>query len=288
MLFLICGALALVAGWVFASVRRSGSPAAAIPGALAAVLALAAVAQCVAVVPAGHVGVVDVFGRVSPTTLKAGLNLVNPFARVAKMSVKTQEIKEVMDVPSSEGLTMQLEVSVLYHLDPEKAADVYRSVGSDWAEVLLQPQFRSVTRGVTAEYEARALYTSEREKLAHEIAAEVRKLVEARGVVVEATPLRRLTLPQRLAAAIEEKLGAEQESQRMQFVLAKERQEADRRRIEAQGIADFQKIVSQGINEQLLKWKGIEATAKLAESQNAKVVIVGAGKDGLPVILGGQ
>jgi regulator of protease activity HflC (stomatin/prohibitin superfamily) len=145
-----------------------------------------------------------------------------------------------------------------------------------------------VTRGVTAEYEARALYTSEREKLAQSIAAEVRKLVEPRGIVVEATPLRRLTLPQRLAAAIEEKLGAEQESQRMQFVLAKERQEADRRRIEAQGIADFQRIVSQGINEQLLKWKGIEATAKLAESQNAKVVIIGAGKEGLPVILGGQ
>jgi Fe-S cluster biosynthesis and repair protein YggX len=99
---------------------------------------------------------------------------------------------------------------------------------------------------------------------------------------------RKITLPARLAAAIEEKLGAEQESQRMQFVLAREKQEADRRRIEAQGIADFQHIVSQGINEQLLKWKGIEATQKLAESQNTKVVIVGSGKDGLPVILGGQ
>jgi regulator of protease activity HflC (stomatin/prohibitin superfamily) len=288
MLFLVCVVGALVAAAVFASVRKSGSPAAIVPGLLAAIFVLGAVAQCVVVVPAGHVGVVDLFGRVSPLTLKAGLNLVNPFARVAKMSVKTQEMKEVMDVPSSEGLTVQLEVSILYHLDPEKASEVYRTVGSSYSEVILQPQFRSVTRGVTAEYEARALYTSEREKLAQEIAAEVRKLVEPRGVVVEATPLRKLTLPTRLAAAIEEKLGAEQESQRMQFVLAKERQEADRRRIEAQGIADFQKIVSQGINEQLLKWKGIEATAKLAESQNAKVVIVGSGRDGLPVILGGQ
>ena len=288
MLFLVCLVGALVSAAVLVTVRRTASPVAVVPAVVAALFVLGAVAQCVVVVPAGHVGVVDVFGRVSPGTLKAGLNLVNPFARVARMSVKTLELKEVMDVPSSEGLTMQLEVSVLYHLDPEKAAEVYRSVGSDYAEVVLQPQFRSVTRGVTAEYEARALYTSEREKLAQEIAAEVRKLVEPRGVVVEATPLRRLTLPPRLAAAIEEKLGAEQESQRMQFVLAKERQEADRRRIEAQGIADFQKIVSQGINEQLLKWKGIEATAKLAESQNTKVVIVGSGKDGLPVILGGQ
>jgi regulator of protease activity HflC (stomatin/prohibitin superfamily) len=288
MLFLICVVGALVAAVVFVAVRRSNPTAAVAPGLLAGLFTLGALAQCVVVVPAGHVGVVDLFGRVSTQTRKAGLNLVNPLARVAKMSVKTQEMKEIMDVPSSEGLTMQLEVSVLYHLDPEKAADVYRTVGSDYSGVILQPQFRSVTRGVTAEYEARALYTSEREKLAQSIAAEVRKLVEPRGIVVEATPLRRLTLPQRLAAAIEEKLGAEQESQRMQFVLAKERQEADRRRIEAQGIADFQRIVSQGINEQLLKWKGIEATAKLAESQNAKVVIIGAGKEGLPVILGGQ
>jgi len=145
-----------------------------------------------------------------------------------------------------------------------------------------------VTRGVTAQYEARALYTSEREKLAEAIATELRRLVEPRGITVEATPLRKLTLPARLAAAIEEKLGAEQESQRMQFVLAKERQEADRRRIEAQGIADFQRIVTTGINDQLLRWKGIEATLKIAESQNAKVVIVGSGKDGLPLILGGQ
>ena len=131
-------------------------------------------AQAVVVVPAGHVGVVDLFGRVSPETLKSGLNLVNPLARVVKMSIKTQDMKEVMDVPSQEGLTVQLEVSVLFHLDPEKAGDVYRTVGTEYAEVLLQPQFRSVTRGVTAQYEARALYTSEREKLAEVIATDLR------------------------------------------------------------------------------------------------------------------
>jgi regulator of protease activity HflC (stomatin/prohibitin superfamily) len=151
---------------------------------------------------------------------------------------------------------MQLESSALFHLDPEKAADVYKTVGTDWVSVLLAPQFRSVTRGVTAQYEAKALYTSEREQLALEIAKDLRTLVEPRGVVIEVTPLRKLTLPARLAAAIEEKLGAEQESQRMQFVLAKERQEADRRRI--------------------------EATLKISESQNAKVVIIGSGKEGLP------
>lgn len=282
----VIGAVLMVLGW---RVTRGASPPAATGfGAAALLLALFALTRCLAVVPAGHVGVVDLFGSVSAQTLKSGLNVVNPLARVARMSVKTQEIKEIMEVPSREGLTMQLEASALFHLDPEKAADVYKSVGGDYVEVLLQPQFRSVTRGVTAQSEARALYTSEREQLAETIAAELRQRVEPRGIAVESTPLRKLTLPKRLAAAIEEKLGAEQESQRMEFVLTREKQEAERRRIEAQGIADFQRTVSQGIDERLLRWKGIEATEKLAASQNTKIVIVGAGKDGLPVILGGQ
>jgi prohibitin 1 len=249
---------------------------------------LAALASCLTVVPAGHVGVIDFFGRVSPNTLKAGINLVNPLARVVKMSVKTQEMKEGMDVPSKEGLSVQLEVSVLYHLDPEKAADVYKSVGENYTSILLEPQFRSVSRGVTAGFEAKALYTSERELLANQIYEHLRGLVEPRGISIESTPLRRVGLPRGLSQSIEEKLRAEQESQRMQFVLAKERQEAERKRIEAQGIADFQNIVARGISEQLLRWKGIEATERLANSANAKTVIVGSGKDGLPLILGSQ
>ncbi len=252
------------------------------------VLAVVALAQAFVVVPAGHVGVVDFFGRVSDNALQPGVRFVNPLARVIRMSIQTQEIKEVMDVPSKEGLAMQLEVSALFHLDPEKAADVYRTVGTNYVGVLLEPQFRAVARGVTASYEAKALYTSERESVAAVITGDVRKLVAPRGVTVEATPLRKLTLPDRLRSAIEEKLGAEQESQRMQFVLLKERQEADRKRIEAQGIADFQRIVAQGISDPLLRWKGIEATLKIAESSNAKVVVVGSGKDGLPLILGGS
>ncbi len=288
MLFVVLLVLSLAAFAIARAVRGS-TPGIAPPVAIAGVLlALLSLTQTFTVVPAGTVGVVDFFGNVSPVALKAGINLVNPFARIVKMSVKTQEIKEQMDVPSKEGLTMRLESSVLFHLDPEKAADVYRTVGTEWISVLLEPQARSVTRGVTAGYEAKALYTSEREHLADVMAEDLRKLVGPRGVVVETAPLRSLTLPPRLAAAIEEKLGAEQESQRMQFVLMKERQEADRRRIEAQGISDFQRIVSQGINEQLLKWKAIEATLEISKSPNAKVVVIGAGKEGLPVILGGE
>jgi regulator of protease activity HflC (stomatin/prohibitin superfamily) len=290
MTFVLALLLVLIGLTVFvfltrAGVLRGGSARGA--GVLVVgVFALLALSKTITVIPAGHVGVVDLFGQVSPTTLKSGIQFVNPLARVVKMSIQTQEIKETMDVPSKEGLTMQIEVSVLYHLDPEKAQEVYRTVGEEFVPVLLEPQFRSVTRGVTAAYEAKALSTSEREQLAHVIAADLRKLVEGRGVVVEATPMRKLTLPQRLAGAIEEKLGAEQESQRMQFVLQKEKQEADRKRIEAEGISDFQKIVSQGINDGLLRWKGIEATMKIAESTNAKVVVIGSGKDGLPIILG--
>jgi prohibitin 1 len=239
------------------------------------------------VIPAGSVGVVDLFGRVSTETLKSGIQFVNPLARVVTMSIKTQELKEVMDVPSKEGLTMNIEVSVLFHLDPEKAADVYRTIGQDFVPVILEPQFRSVTRGVTAAYDAKALYTSEREHLAQVITGDLQKLLGPRGVLIESTPLRRLTLPQRITTAIEEKLSADQESQRMEFVLLKEKQEAERKRIEASGVADFQRIVAQGISPELLRWKGIEATMKIAESPNSKVIVIGGGKDGLPLILGG-
>lgn len=255
---------------------------------VAVIALLASITQLVRVIPAGHVGVIDLFGVVRGESLKSGIHIVNPLARVIPMSIKTQEIKEQMEVPSKEGLAMQLEVSALFHLDPEKAPEVYRTVGTSYVEILLEPQFRSVARGVTASYEAKALYTSEREHLAGLLAEELRKLVEPRGITVENTPLRKVGLPSGLSASIEQKLSAEQESQRMEFVLMKERQEADRKRIEAQGVADFQKIVSQGISEQLLKWKGIEATMEIARSQNAKVVVIGAGKDGLPLILGGQ
>jgi len=251
-------------------------------------LLLGALASCLTVIPAGYVGVVDFFGTVQENTLKSGINLINPMANVIKMSVKTQEIKEAMDVPSKEGLTVQLEISALYHLNPEKAAEVYKSVGPNYAEILVEPQFRSVSRGVTAGYDAKALYTSEREVLAHHITEQLQLLVAPRGMTIEATPLRKVGLPARLTESIEEKLRAEQESQRMEFVLTKEKQEADRKRIEAQGIADFQIIVTKGITPELLRWKGIEATEKLANSSNAKVVVIGSGKDGLPLILGGQ
>lgn len=252
-----------------------------------AVFSIVALGQCFTVIPAGHVGVVDFFGIVSEEPLLAGINPVNPLARVHKYSVQTKEHKETMRVLSREGLTIELEISALYRLNPDSAASVYKTIsGGDFEGVILIPQFRSISRAVTASFQASALYSTERERLGQAIQEELARTVSARGIIVESTPLRNVGLPSQLTEAIEQKQRADQESQRMEFILAKERQEAERKRIEAQGISDFQNIVARGISEQLLRWKGIEATEKLAGSPNAKVVVIGSGKDGLPLILG--
>ncbi|HEV2063561.1 MAG TPA: prohibitin family protein, partial [Thermoanaerobaculia bacterium] len=186
-----------------------------------------------------------------------------------------------------EGLTMDLETSVLYRLDPAKAPELYRTVGSEYASVAVVPQIRSALREVTASYEAKDLYSSQREQIAKEIFDLVNKMSGARGIITEQILLRKIGLPALVANAIQEKLKREQEAEQMKFVLQKEQQEAQRKRIEAQGIADFQKIVAQGISAQLLEWKGIEATEKLALSPNTKIVVIGNPKSGLPIILGG-
>jgi prohibitin 1 len=256
---------------------------------LAGIALLVSLSQGITQIPAGHVGVIDFFGRVSEGTLKSGVNLVNPMARVIKMSVQTKEMREQMQVLSKEGLSIALEISVLYRLDADSAANVYKTVaGGNFEEIILVPQFRSISRAATASFQASALYSLEREQLAIQIQQELAKVVGARGVIIEATPLRGVGLPPQLTEAIEQKQKADQESQRMEFILTKEKQEAERKRIEAQGIADFQRIVAAGISEQLLRWKGIEATLKISESSNSKVVIIGSGKDGLPIILGSQ
>lgn len=289
MLFLISLAAAVITFLVYRQAKkRMARSEATFALAGFGVATLLALLQCFTIIPAGTVGVVDFFGLVSDNTLKSGINVVNPIANVIKFTIKTQELKEEMNVPSTEGLSVQLEISLLYHLNQENANLIYKTVGEDYANRILIPQFRSVVRGVTAKYEAKALYTSGRETLAKEIEQELSKLVTARGVTIEAAALRQIILPPGLTNAIEEKLKAEQESQRMQFVLLKEQQEADRKRIEAKGIADFQDIVTRGISDALLKWKGIEATEKLAQSNNTKIVVIGSGKEGLPLILGGN
>jgi prohibitin 1 len=241
----------------------------------------------VTVIPAGHVGVKDFFGNVSADVLPAGVHLVLPFTRVHKMSIQTQEVKETAEVPSKEGLVMDLEGSLLYRLDPARAAEMDKTVGTNYPEVAVEPQIRSAIREVTASYEAKVMYSAEREQIARETFQLFQKMTTGRGIIAEAVLLRKIGLPPVVANAIQEKLKREQEAEQMKFVLQKEQQEAERKRIEAQGVADFQRIVAQGISPQLLEWKGIEATEKLAMSPNTKIVVVGNSKTGLPIILGG-
>ena len=289
MLFIISLLAAVAAIFIFLNAKKRYNKQEVTFSSIGIVVAsVVAVSQFWTVIPAGHVGVVDFFGVVSDNTLYPGVNLVNPIANIIKFDARTQELKEEMTVPSKEGLTVQLEISILFSLSFENANKIYKTVGEDYVEKILIPQFRSVVRGVTARYEARSLYTADREKLAKEIEEELASLVGPRGITLEAAPMRQIKLPAGLTASIEEKLKSEQESQRMTFILERERQEAERKRIEAQGIADFQNIVAKGISDQLLKWKGIEATEKLANSQNSKIIVIGSGKDGLPIILGGD
>lgn len=154
--------------------------------------------------------------------------------------------------------------------------------------MLVTTNVRRAVREVTSSHQAKALYSAEREKMSSDINQNIVAAIEPRGIVVERMLLRDVALPARLQQAIQEKLSAEQEASRMQFILLKEKQEAERNKIEAEGISSFQKIVTEGINENLLKWKGIEATKELALSGNSKVVIIGAGREGLPIIPGGD
>jgi prohibitin 1 len=236
-------------------------------------------------IPTGNVGVLTLFGRVTGETLAEGIHLINPLKSVQKLSVQTQSVKESASVPSNEGLTISLDTSLLFRLDKNMAAQVYQSVGADYGDKIVEPTLRAAIRAATSAHTANALYTNARELVQQQIQDELTKQLAPRGVVVENVLLRDVQLPAMLKSSIEAKQQAEQDALRMSFILQKEKQEAERKRIEAQGIADFQKIVATGISPQLLEWKGIEATEKLATSANAKVVIIGNPKNGLPLVL---
>ena len=234
----------------------------------------------------GHVGVLTLFGRVTNETLGEGIHLINPMKTNNELSIQTQTLKESASVPSSEGLMMALDTSLIYHLSPDRAAEVFQKIGADYENIVVEPTLRSAIRESTASHTANALYTGEREMVAKQIFEQVNESLAKRGITVENVLLRDIQLPATLKASIEAKQQAEQEALAMNFRLQKETQEAQRKRIEAAGVRDFQQIVAQGITPSLLEWKGIEATETLAKSPNTKVVVVGNPKNGLPLILG--
>jgi prohibitin 1 len=253
---------------------------------VAAFLLVILLFSCITRVGTGHVGVLTLFGKVTGETLGEGIHLINPLKTNNELSIQTQTLKESASVPSSEGLMMSLDTSLIYHLNPDRASEVFQKIGADYENVVVEPTLRSAIREATASHTANALYTGEREMVGKQIYDQVTAQLNQRGLTVENVLLRDIQLPATLKAAIEAKQQAEQESLAMNFRLQKETQEAQRKRIEAAGVRDFQQIVAQGITPSLLEWKGIEATENLAKSPNSKVVVIGNNKNGLPLILG--
>ena len=263
----------------------------------------------VVIIPAGHIGVQVLFGKVKPVALTEGIQTINPFVDVVEMSVRTETYTmsatasegqmrgdDSIQALSPDGLLMPLDITIAFRLVGGDAPRVYRDIGADYIDKIIRPASRTAVREAIAGFTAQEAYSTKREALPqkmHDLLTQrmtsllsQRKDFEgATGFVVDQVMLRKIQLPDKVRNAIEAKLEAAQQAEQMQFVLDKERQEAERKRIEAKGVSDFQTIVSQSINANLLQWKGIEATEILAKSQNAKIVIIGSGKNGLPVIL---
>lgn len=239
------------------------------------------------VVDTGEIGILNQFGSLSQ--LDPGLHIVPPIiSKMVFLSTKTTLLEQSNFVPTKEGLTVELDTAILFRLSPDDGLALYGSVGKEYVDKLLTPEASSAVRGLTSESEAKALYTSGRSDIQNRLKEELTSSLAPRGIVIEDVLLKAVQLPDDLSKSIEEKARAEQDSARMEFVLQKEHQEAERKAIEAQGIAEFQRIVSKGITPSLLQWKGIEATELFAKSDNSKVVIMGNSKDSLPVILGGD
>lgn len=264
-----------------------GSPLRHIGTIVAVIIVILVLFNSTTRISTGHVGVVTLFSRVTGEVLHEGIHLISPLKSVTELSIRTQTREETATVPSNEGLILNLDTSVNYHLRPDRAAEVFQNVGPRYDQILIEPAFRSVIREVTAAHSANALYSAGREEVTQAIFSAMQSELGKRGIEVEMVFLRDIQLPPALKTSIEMKQQAEQESLAMSFKLQKEKQEAERKRIEAQGIHDFQQTVSQGISTQLLEWKGIEATENLAKSANTKIVVIGNSKNGLPLVLGG-
>lgn len=234
-------------------------------------------------VPPASVGVVSTFGAVSEGVLRSGTHLVNPFASVTVFSIKTKLYEEPSSVPTKEGLTVDLDIAMLYRIVPDKARDIFLRLGGEFEDTYMRPILSASVRDATGSVAAEALYNSTRELVQDKLTNSTAKLLEPRGIMVESILLKDIVLPEILRNAIEIKTAAQQNAERMKFVIEKEKREATRKKIEAGGIKDFQDIVTQGISEKLLQWKGIETTERMIDSTNAKIVMMGSPKGHLPL-----
>ena len=221
-------------------------------------------------------------------TYGEGLNIHAPWVDVIRYDVRVQERLENMEALSENGLSIGTDVSIRWRPDAPRLPQLHTTYGTDYYRKLIQPELRSVVREVVGQFTPEQLYSSQRTELQDDIFARVQESVEDDFVRIEAVLIRDVRLPDQIKVAIEDKLKEEQEAERYQFTIEKERLEADRKRIEAEGEADYQRIITASLTSQFLRFKGIEATQQLANSPNSKTVIVGSGDDGLPLILGSQ
>ncbi len=257
-------------------------------------------------VNSGNIGVEKLFGKVLDERVPEGLNTINPFVTVEEMTLRTQsytmsavsnegQVKgnDAIDIITSDGLTVTVELSVLFRLNPNAASWVFRSFGPDYVSQIVRPAIRSSVRDIFSKYNSQDLYSTKREEATQKAQQHLQDAIDQltkrsgyglEAILVENVLTRDIKLPDAVKNAIENKIAAQQQAEQMEYVIQKEQKEAERKRVEAQGIRDFQTTVSQGISPQLLQWKGIEATTELAKSANAKVVVIGSGKDGLPII----
>jgi regulator of protease activity HflC (stomatin/prohibitin superfamily) len=239
------------------------------------------------VVDSGHRAIVfeTLGGGTSRTTLGEGMHIMPIWNSVLPYDMRVREMKEPLSVLSNNGLAIHVDASVRYRPAADELYELQTQVGPNYAEVLVAPIVRSEARKVFGRYAPEEIYSTKREEIERQIHDEVLKALEGKHVVVEAVLVRDVDLPEAIKTAIADKLAEEQRAQKMRFTLDRERQEAQRKEIEAEGIAKYQSIVRQGLTPEYLQYKGIEATQKLAESQNSKVIVVGGGKTGLPLIL---
>ncbi len=255
----------------------------AIAGLIALITTVHALSRLLVVIPAGTVGVEDFQGKVSERTLPAGVHVINPFADVVQFSTRLRDLKEEIAATSKEGLALGIDVSIQYRVDPAKAASIYQNIGIEEREIVVS-RFRAISREIVSGYHAEDVYAAKREEISLKLAEKLRSQLAPIGFIVDEALLRNVKVPETLQAAIQQRLKAEQENLQMKFILEKEKQEADRKRIEAKGSADAQKILAEGLTPAVLQLRAIEATEKLAQSQNSKLVILGNSQN-TPLIL---
>jgi regulator of protease activity HflC (stomatin/prohibitin superfamily) len=300
MFFIFLGVMLFIAGNAISNpnlVFSKYSKTLKVVGAVFAILGLTS--SAVVQVDAGEVGVQSIFGKVQTSTLNSGLNFVNPLAKVIVFDAKTQNYTmsgvhdegdkagdDAIRVLTADGLEVIVDLTVLYRIIPSEAPRVLREIGEDYKDKVVRPITRTMIRDNAVYYDAVGLYSLKRNEFQQRIYSDIEKNFKKRGLVLEQLLIRNINLPTSVKTTIESKINAEQDAQKMQFVLQKEKQEAERKRVEAQGIADYQKILSTGLSDKQLQYESIIAQKELAKSPNTKVIIMG-GKSA-PIILGNQ